>query len=248
MRRALGLSLAWLCASGCATAAISLPPDQAARVERALTGEERFLRVSMYSTPFFKDASKKLLTPVDPRLVRLLDNPDGTPVLPGAVEATWPVGTRARIVKVEYPSSWVMAERVLYTPRTLAWIYVDVAGAPRGGAPFVLVLRPGLRTEDEFRAELDRLLTRDDPRARLEAFSEGVREGVRTKTAAVEMPAEALEMAWGYPDARKIELDGAHRRETWSWAQGARVAVLTDGVVAEVYPDGRPAAAGARQP
>ncbi|MEW6433535.1 MAG: hypothetical protein AB1730_18670 [Myxococcota bacterium] len=239
MRRALALAV-FVLASGCATAAISVPPEQASRLERELTGEERFLRVSMYSTPFFKDASKKLLTPVAPELVQLLDNPDGTPINPGPVEATWPVGTRARIAKVEFPSSWVMAERVLYTPRTLAWIYVDLAGAPRGAGPFVLVLRPGIKTGDEFRAELDRLLTRDDPTSRLAAFGEGVRAAIRAKKAAVEMPAEALEMAWGYPDARRLELDGTHKKETWSWAQGRRTAVLVDGVVTEVYPDGKP--------
>lgn len=242
MRRALALVVCGAFASGCATAAISVPPEQASRLERELTGEERFLRVSMYSTPFFKDASKKLLTPVAPELVQLLDNPDGTPINPGAVEATWPVGTRARIAKVEFPSSWVMAERVLYTPRTLAWIYVDLAGAPRGAGPFVLVLRPGIKTADELRAELDRLLTRDDPTSRLAAFGEGVRAAIRAKKASVEMPAEALEMAWGYPDARRLELDGTHKKETWTWAQGRRAAVLVDGVVTEVYPDGKPKA------
>jgi hypothetical protein len=155
------------------------------------------------------------------------------------VQATWPAGTRVVILKVEFPSSWVMAERVLYTPRNLAWIYVDVAGSPRG-MPFVLVLRPGIKTEDEFVAELDRLLTRDDPAARIASFSEGAREAIRTKNAVVEMPAEALEMAWGFPESRRIELDGTHRKETWSWAQGRRVAVLVDGAVTEVYPTGKP--------
>lgn len=242
MRRALGLALAAVAVSGCATAAIALPPEDATRLERELTGEQRFLRVSMYSTPFFKDASKKLLTPVAPELVQLLDDTQGQSINPGEVEATWPAGTRVGILKVEYPSSWVMAERVLYTPRTLAWIYVDVAGAPRGAGPFVLVLRPGIKTSDEFRAELDRLLTRDDPAARLQAFSEGVREDIRTKTGAVDMPAEALEMAWGYPDARRVELDGTHKKETWTWAQGKRAAVLVDGVTTEVYPQGKPKA------
>jgi hypothetical protein len=240
--RSLVLALGAMALSGCATAAIALPPEDAARLARELTGEQRFLRVSMYSTPFFKDASKKLLTPVAPDLVQLLEDPQGQPISPGEVEATWPAGTRVRILKVEYPSSWVMAERVLYTPRTLAWIYVDIAGAPRGSEPYVLVLRPGIKTSDEFRAELDRLLTRDDPAARLEAFSEGVRENIRTKTGAVDMPAEALEMAWGYPDARRIEFDGTHKKETWSWAQGKRVAVLVDGVTTEVYPQGKPKA------
>jgi hypothetical protein len=67
-----------------------------------------------------------------------------------------------------------------------------------------------------------------------------VREAIRTKTATVEMPAEALEMAWGYPDVRKIELEGQHRKETWTWAHGLRSAVLVDGAVTEVFPHGQP--------
>ncbi|MEW5737681.1 MAG: hypothetical protein AB1938_02080 [Myxococcota bacterium] len=239
MTRALvGLTL--LAVGGCAAPGISLPPPDATRLERELTGEERFLRVSMFSTPFFKDDSKRLLTPLPPELVRLLEDPDGTPISPGPVEATFPAGTRVKILKVEYPSASVMMERVLYTPRTLAWIYLDVAGAKRGGGPFVLVLRPGIKSEDEFRSEVDRLLTREDLTARLQALSEGARQAIRTKTAAVELPAEALEMAWGYPEARKVELEGAHRKETWTWAQGARAAVLVDGVVTELFPTGRP--------
>ena len=238
MSRVLPAAVA-LALTACVTAGIALPPEQATRLERALVGEERFLRVSMYATPFFEDASKKLLTPVAPELVQLLDDTQGKAINPGPVEATFPAGTRVKVLKVEFPSSVVMAERVLYTPRNLAWIYVDVAGVKRG-LPYVLVLRPGIKSEDEFSTELERLITRDDPSARLAAFNEGVREAIRTKSAAVEMPAEALEMAWGFPEARRIELDGTHRKETWSWAQGARAAVLVDGVVTEVYPAGRP--------
>ncbi|MCC6334147.1 MAG: hypothetical protein IT380_09195 [Myxococcales bacterium] len=237
MTRAL-LPLALAAIFGCATPGISLAPPDATRLERELTGEERFLRVSMYSTPFFKDASKRLLTPLSPELVRLLENPDGTPINPGPVEATWPAGTRVKILKVEFPSATVMTERVLFTPRTLAWIYLDLGGARRGPGPFVLVLRPGIKTEDEFRTELDRLLTRQDLSARLEAMGEGARQAIKTKTATVELSAEALEMTWGYPEARKVELDGTHRKETWTWAQGARAAVLVDGQVTQLFPTG----------
>lgn len=230
-----------LAATACAAPGISLSPPDATRLERELTGEERFLRVSMFSTPFFKDDSKKLLTPLAPELVRLLEAPDGTPVNPGPVEATWPAGTRVKIRKVEFPSTSVMLTRVLYTPRTLAWIYVELAGAPRGAGPFVLVLRPGIKTEDELRSEVDRLLTREDLTARIEAMEEAARQALRTKTAIVGLSAEALEMTWGYPEARKIELDGTHRKETWTWAAGARAAVLVDGVVTELYPTGHPA-------
>jgi hypothetical protein len=218
---------------GCATSQVYVPADQAARLERQLAGEARYLHMSMFSTPFFGDDTKKLLTPVAPDQVRLLENPDGSPVNPGGIEHTWPVGTPVRIKRVEFPSATVMAERVLFTPRSLAWVSVELTSGPRNALPFVLVLRPGLRSEDEVRSEVDRLLSREDPTPQLEAFTEAVREAVRTKNAVVDMPAEALEMAWGSPEVKRIELVGQQRRETWKWA-GARSAKLVDGRVSEL--------------
>jgi len=218
-----------LALSGCVTAQVAIPPTQVSDLERSLNGEQRFLRVSMYLTPFFGDATKRLLTPVPPDLVRLLDGTDGKPLKPGAVERTFPAGTAVRIMKVEFPSAWVMTERVLYTPRSLVWIYLDVAGTPKQAPPYVLVLRPGLKTDQDFLAELERHLTREDQGKRLETFSDGVREAIRTKSVLVDMPAEALEMAWGYPESKRIDLVGAQRKETWRWAEGLRTATLLDG-------------------
>ncbi len=215
--------------TGCVTAQVAIPPTQVSQLERQLNGEQRFLRVSMYVTPFYGDATKRLVTPVAPELVRYLDDTGGKPLNPGPVERTLPAGTAVRIVKVEFPSAWVMTERVLYTPRTLVWVYLDVAGTPKQAPPYVLVLRPGLKTDQEFLAELERHLSREDQARRLEAFSEAVREAVRTKAALVDMPAEALEMAWGYPESKKIELVGAQRKETWRWADGLRTATVIDG-------------------
>jgi hypothetical protein len=48
------------------------------------------------------------------------------------------------------------------------------------------------------------------------------------------MPAEALEMAWGYPERRVLAFEGDKKKETWIWAGEQRQAVLLDGRVAEV--------------
>ena len=143
-------------------------------------------------------------------------------------------GTPVRIAKVEFPSGWTMAERVLYTPRTLVWVYVDVEGRSRNAPPTVLVLRPGLATKDDFMVELEHHLTREDQASRLDGFSDVVREAIKKKQAVRDMPATALEMAWGFPESKRIELVDTQRRETWSWGDGARKAVLVDGRVQEV--------------
>ncbi len=216
-------------ASACATAQVALPPEEASRVERQLTGETRYLRVSLYDTPFFGDSTKRLVTAVPPALVRLLNNPDGTPVNPGKAEGIFVTGTPVRIEKIEFPTNTTMAERVLFTPRTLAWVYLDIAGTAKKSAPRVLVLRPGLRTENEFLSELERYVTHDDPSKRLEAFTDLTRDAVKAKNAVIDMPSEALEMAWGPPERKVLTFDGDKKRETWAWADGERTAVLVDG-------------------
>ena len=216
--------------TGCATAQIAVAPVEAARLERSLAGQTRFLRVSMYSTPFFKDSTRSLLTALPPEEVDLLDNPDGSPVSPGRVERTVAAGTRVRIRQLEFPSATVMAQRVLFTPRTLAWVYLDVAGAPKDAPPSVLVLRPGLTSAQDVLAELERYVSTEDPSPLLGTFSEAVRDAIKMKTATAEMSADALEMAWGYPAQKRLELVNAQRKETWKWPR-KRWAVLLDGRV-----------------
>src|SRR6478752_2006175 len=86
-----------LLSSACATNQSIVPPEQRAALKRELEGQDRYLKLSFYATPFFGDSTKRLLTPVPPEQVRLLEQPDGTPILPGSVEATFPAGTLVRI-------------------------------------------------------------------------------------------------------------------------------------------------------
>ncbi len=218
---------------GCATAQVSIAPDKAADIVRSLTNEERFFKLSMYGTPFFGDTTKKFLSDVPPELVRFLNEPDGTPATPGGIERIFPAGTAVRIRKIEFPSSRTMAERVLYTPRTLVWLYLEVETTSPGSPPSILVLRPGLKSEADVRAEIDRFLTADRLSIRLDDFSGFVREAIVKKQAVTGMTPTALEMAWGYPELKRIELEAERRKETWHWADSKRTATLIDGRLTE---------------
>ncbi len=233
MKRLL-VVLVVLVAAGCKSHT-QIAPEDRATLEQTLTGPEadRYLRLSMYVTPFFGDASKRLLTPYPPEDVLLLNDTSGKTINPGPIEATLPAGAKAHIRKVEFPTAWVVTERILYTPRTWPWVYVDVEGAPKG-PPLVLVLPPNLKKREEFLAEVDRYLSAQDPAAQLGAFNEAVREAIRQKKTVPDMPAEALEMAWGYPEKIQRTLEGTAAQRGVDLPGRPAPAFLTEGRLVRV--------------
>jgi hypothetical protein len=230
--------LAALLGVGCASHT-ALAPEERSALKQSLTGprSERYLRLSSHVTPFFGDASKRLLTPSPPDEVRLLDDTEGKNISPGPVQATVPAGARVRITEVEFPTAWVVTERILYTPRTHPWVYLEVEGAPPG-PPLVLVMPRQLKTPEEFHAELGRYLSEQDLGPLLGGFSEPVREAIRQKKAVVGMPAAALEMSWGYPELIQRNLEGGVRNEEWIYPGGRRRAFLTDERLIRIVEDG----------
>jgi hypothetical protein len=230
--RKLIAAVLFLCLGSACASQVLIPPEERGAIERDLSGSnrEKHLRLSYYVTPFFGDEGKRLLTPVPPDEVRLLNEPNGSPVSPGAVQKILPAGTKVRITKIEFPTSFVMAERILYTPRHQPWVYLQADGEPKE-KPLILVLRPKIRNQKEFMAELERYLSNTDLSELFSSWSDTVRDAVKSKMAIADMPAEALEMAWGYPERKKIALEETGRSETWIYADGKKTAVLIDGRV-----------------
>ncbi|NMO22873.1 hypothetical protein HPC49_52940 [Pyxidicoccus fallax] len=219
-----------------------MPPEARASLGSTLTGPEaeQYLRVSVHVTPFFGDATKRLLTPYAPEDVRLLDDTKGNPINPGAVERILPAGTKLRITKVEFPTSWVVTERVLYTPRTWPWVYLAEADAPAGGPPLMLVLPPNLERPEDFRTELDKYLSPRDLKAQLDALAPAVRDAVREKRLVANMPLDAVRMAWGPPERIVRSLEGTAKNEEWVYPTGRRKAFLSDGRLVRAEEAGKP--------
>ncbi len=241
MKRLLVVVLAALWGADCKTHTQVAPEDRAV-LEQTLTGPEadRFLRVSLYITPFFGDASKRLITPYPPEDVLLLNDTKGQTVQPGSIQAILPAGAKAHIRRVEFPTAWIVTERILYTPRTWPWVYVDVEGAPKG-PPLVLVLPPQLKTREEFLVEVERTLAAESQAPRLAAFSDAVREAIRKKETLPDMPADALEMSWGPPETIRRTLEGTAHNEEWIYPGGRRHVFLTEGRLVRVEEGPAPA-------
>ncbi len=234
MRHALlALLAAPLLSIACASPDLRIPEPEQVRAERELAGgAARYLRVACFASPLWDDTEKVFLSDRPPAEVDLVDKPNGTPIAPPPAERVLPPGTPVRVQALEFPTPFVVAQRVLVTPRYHPWVYLRVEGDPR---PYVIVLPRDVRSVEDVRAELERYLTADDPRPALAALPADVRERVLHKDAAPGMSARALEMSWGVP-TRKV-IDRPNNTEEWYWGEtGKRHAFLREDRVEKAVP------------
>jgi hypothetical protein len=200
-----------------------IPDAERQRVTSELAGQQRWLRVAAYAGPLWGDRAKVLVSDGPPGELDLVESAGGTPVAPPPPERILPPGTAVRVREVEFPTGWTIARRVVMSPRYHPWVLMDVPG---DGRPHVLVLSQTAASLDEVRAEVERLLARDDPSRLFAALPQEHREAILRKELAEGMSARAVEMAWGLPERKRI--DRPMGREEWSWPGGKRRAFFQD--------------------
>jgi hypothetical protein len=217
------LVLALALPAACASPRVNVPEAEQARAREALTGQKRFLRVAASVGPLWRDTDKLFVTELPAKEIDLVETPTGAVMEPPPFERVLPPGTPLEVTAVEFPSTWVMAQRVLATPRYHPWVYLALAGEKR---PLVAVMAQTAATADEVRAELERLLTSDDPSAAFAALPTDVREAVLRKEAREGMSGRALEMAWGVPERKRVDRPAG--TEEWIYPGDKRRAFLRD--------------------
>ncbi len=222
MRR-LAPILASLLAAACAAPNLAISEGDRQRLVGELEGRRRFTRVALYDGDFFGDHNGCLVSDQPFGELDLLEHPDGSVIPPPAATSVIPPGTPVRIEKVEFPTGWTIAERMVMTPRYQPWLHLAVKGEPRR---CVLVLPQDLRSREDALAEIGRVLSVDDPSPELDAMPQAWRDAVLKKELVEGMSPAAVEMAWGLPDKRHI--DRPARTEDWSWAGGRRRASFQD--------------------
>lgn len=220
MRTALAAALAVLAA--CAPRAV-IPDPERERVHKELAGEQRWLRAAAYAGPLWGDHSRVLLSDQPLSELELVLSPGGDPIAPPPAERIVPPGTKVRVEDVEFPTGWTIASRVVMTPRYHPWAILEVPGDTR---PHVIVLSQTAASFDEVRAELDRILTKDDPSSFYSALPGEQRAAVAKKELVEGMGLRAVEMAWGLPEKKKIDRPAG--TEEWTWPAGKRRAFFQD--------------------
>ncbi len=229
-----GSLLAAALLAGCASATL-IPDEERARLAQDFEGGVFHLRASMTVTPFFSDGTRRLVSQLPADSIHVLDDTEGKPILPGEQEAILPLGTRVRVDKVEFPTGLVVTKRPLYSPRDVPWVYLSVVGEPRG-RPYVAVLRPGIKTREEFVAAMDQLVTKDDPSVWLAKYSPELKQAILEKRLVAGMDSAAVELAWGKPEKISQQYEQGVRVETWTWPLGKRSVKLRDDRLVEATP------------
>lgn len=204
-----------LFAAGCASHTF-VPDEDRIRLERSLPGRTFYLRHSMYVGPFWGDQEKLFVTDGVPGEIPWVVNPAGVPIDPGEPTRIVPAGTRVRIAKVEFPTSLTVTRRNPFHPRYNPWVFLQIEGLPDKPTP-ILLLRRELANHEEVVAELERFLTPDDPAPLLRQLPEAVLRAVNEKRLIEGMPAEAVAMAWGWPERKRFHPSPEGRQEEWVW-------------------------------
>jgi hypothetical protein len=224
MRRVLPLIL--LFAAACVPRA-SVPDAERERASRELEGERRYTKVALWVGPFFGDNTKLLVSDSPFSELDLLQTSEGHTITPPQAQRVLLPGSPVRIEKVEFPTGWIIAKRVVMTPRYHPWVYLRLEGEPR---PMVLVLPQTLGSADDVRLELERELGASDATSAFRALPDPERAAIARKEPLEGMGPKALEMAWGYPEKKVIDRPAG--TEEWSWAGGRRKAFFQEGKLA----------------
>jgi hypothetical protein len=221
--RRFALLVVLLLAAACYPRA-TIPDADRERISRELEGQQRWLAVSLHVGPFYGDVSKLLASPHPFRELELLQDMDGRVIEPPPAQRVIPAGTPVRVSQVELATGWIIARRVVMTPRYHPWAYLEVPGEAQ---PLVLVLPQDAATFEDVRADLDSVLTGTDPAPVLRALPEAQRAAIARKSVLEGMSPRAVEMAWGQPWKRILDVPA--RKEEWVWPGEHRRVWLEDG-------------------
>jgi len=218
LAQALVLTLGFAPIAACHPRVV-IPDEERERVAEEFDGRARYLRVATYAAPFFGDSTRFLLTDQPVEEVQLLEGMGGDKIPPPPAERVLLPGTRVRIQTVEFPTPWLIAKRIVMTPRYHPWAIIEVEKDTR---PYLIVLPQELVRLEDVKTELDRLLVADDPTSELQALPRDQQEAIRRKDLVEGMTARAVERAWGQPEKRRI--DRPATTEDWTWPGGRRSA------------------------
>ena len=213
-----------LALAACAPRA-AIPDAERERVSHELAGQQRYLARRRVRRAVLGDADRRCsLSRSAARggRPRRDDRRHAHPAAPP--ERVLPPGTPVRVRKVEFPTGWLIAQRVVMTPRYNPWVYVDGRGRARGRSSWCSRRPPRRSTTSAARSSGSSPRT-TRPRSSARCRRSSARRSSK-KEPSEGMSARALEMAWGLPEKKRIDRPAG--TEEWTWPGGKRRAFFQD--------------------
>jgi hypothetical protein len=200
------------------------------------------LRATCYYGDLYDENDLWLLSPYTFASTSHIVDLKGLPLHPQKVRGLWPAGSRFVIERLEFPTRWAMARRMLVTPRFNPWVYLRRLRGPleppakEGGDPlYIWVLPEALESSGAVESALSAALAPDGTVTQwLQTLQPTHQVAVQHKEILVGMPRAALLAAMGEPQ-RFFADQQAGRRVTVAWYAGQEAWLLDDTVV-EVRP------------
>lgn len=220
---------------------LRLSNEDRVAVKRAFEHEAARLASSLYVYDFFSDPTRLLASPYPPDSVDLMRADSGEAILPGKPRAILALGTRVRVEAIEFPSPLTARRRPRGTPREAIWITFtclerDGCAVDSGQRQLVAVVAAELSARSELESRLAQFFSFGDPVADLAHYGDSERAALIEKRICPGMSPSAVALAWGRPEAIRVEWQGDVRVETWRWPLGRRTAVFRGAGLAETMP------------
>ncbi len=213
---------------GCKSYALLSVKDME-KVQTSNKGRTFYLKQPFFVGPFFSYSDLFYISEraFDERV--LLQNISGDPILPSQPVAILPMGTKVRVLEIEFPTSLVQSNRKLKSPRHFTWVKVEPVDNQLD-KPAILVLTQEFIKISEFDQALKYYLSEKDPMDETPAWSPEEQNAINQKKLIKGMHASGLIRSRGHPDRITRKFIEGVKIEHWQYGSNRVVVLKEDSV------------------
>ncbi len=206
-------------------------------------GQELALKRSMYYGQFYDDSRYLLLSEWPFENTPHLPGMKGNPITPGNQAGIIPIGTKVRIVRLEFPDKDNFKRRMLFTPRYHPWAILELLTEdpffPTKGKKLVLVLPMEIKTKEQVAEALSYHLGNfEEIRAYLVALDPSIKVALTHKEVVNGMSYQEVLTTLGKPLAVDDLVKEGITTRTMTY--GHLIVTLVDGLVTAIAPNKEP--------
>ncbi len=217
---------------GCAT----LKNEKTA--QRPIEGQQYWLKASLYAGDFYDDNRTVLMDYRPFFAITDAQTRDGYTIYPHNPTHIIPAGTLLEVTAISFPKNQSVIKRPLFSAKKNVWVFFRVA-RERGRVnlfepkPHVLMLPNHIKSADDVKKALTKILSKDDPNPWLLTQTSPVQKGIFLKRPALGMNQQQLRAALGPPESISKEKTSLGKtKELWNFYD--YFAVLEDDQVVSI--------------